>query len=49
MSEYEVAIRLLDEESGFAYTVSREGRVIDAGRVDDGIAPGYYGGSEAMD
>ncbi len=48
MSEYEIAIRLLDEEHAFAYTISREGRVIEAGRVDE-VAPGYYGGSEVVD
>ncbi len=48
MSEYEIAIRLLDEEHAFAYTIRRDDRVIEAGRVDE-VAPGYYGGSEAMD
>ena len=48
MSECEVAIRLLDEEYAFAYTVSREGRVIDAGRVGE-AASGYHGGSETTD
>jgi hypothetical protein len=51
MSAYEVTIRLMEEERAFAYTVRERDRVVASGRVEteDAVAPGYYGGSEAMD
>jgi len=52
MPEYEVTIRLLEEKDAFVYTIAREGRALESGEVDAAeelVAPGYYGGSEALD
>ena len=51
MSAYEITIRLMEEARAFAYTVRESGRVVARGQVEteEVVAPGYYGGSEAMD
>ena len=38
-------------ESAFTYSILCDGRLIETGTVEteEEVAPGYYGGSEAMD
>jgi hypothetical protein len=52
MLDYEITIRLSSGRDAFVYTIGREGRSWESGEVDaaeEVVAPGYYGGSEAMD
>ena len=57
--DHEIRIRIPDEGLAFVYSIWRAGELISAGEVRAGdpiretieadVAPGYYGGSEAMD
>jgi hypothetical protein len=51
MVEDGIYIRNAAGGPAFFYTVVRGGRPVESGTVDveDEVAPGYYGGSEAMD
>jgi len=51
MVEDGIYIRITTYASAFTYSVLRGGRLVETGTVetDEEVAPGYYGGSEAMD
>jgi hypothetical protein len=48
----QVHIRIAEQGLAFVYSVRRDGREIETGVIfaeEEEIAPGFYGGSEAMD
>jgi len=51
MMEDGIYIRITTYGAAFTYKVLRGGRLVETGTVeaDEEVAPGYYGGSEAMD
>jgi hypothetical protein len=51
MLDADIYIHISQDGLAFYYTVRNSDRLIDSGRVDtqETVAPGYYGGSEAMD
>ncbi len=56
MFENEIRIRLAEEGLAFIYSIVQGGMLIETGVVnpieeesEDVVAPGYYGGSQAMD
>jgi len=51
MIEDGIYIRITTCGRSFTYRVLRGGRVVETGTIeaDEEVAPGYYGGSEAMD
>ena len=51
MSDTQIYIRIASEGMAFVYTIQNSGKLIASGTVDveETVAPGYYGGSEAMD